>query len=160
LPNPANSSTPLNRTSAALVAAGAVDAVLKIRRLEPGYAPDKLLDILTKLYEQCGRPGSADWVDGAPEPPATGRECAVSRRKFGPRSADHPTVADRCPACQVPFAAGDYTTLVALGPGGWPEEQRKAASGLAYNAVAVEVHWACATGEPAEPTAEPQVVGS
>jgi hypothetical protein len=47
----------------------------------------------------------------------------------------------------VPFADGDYTALVMLGPGDDPEQQAKAAAGRVYNAVAMEVHWSCATGE-------------
>lgn len=68
-------------------------------------------------------------------------------RKFGPKSADHPSVGLPCPACQGPFAAGDYTALVTLGPGADEEAQERARAGRAYNAVAVEVHWTCATGE-------------
>ena len=64
-------------------------------------------------------------------------------RKFGPRQT-HPS--RECPACHNVFIPGDYTTLIALGPGADPEEQAKAAVGHAYNAVAIEVHWACATG--------------
>lgn len=68
-------------------------------------------------------------------------------RKFGPKSEDHPSVDEKCPACGKPFKKGDYTTLIALGPGESPEAQKAARDGLAYNAVAVEVHWLCATGE-------------
>jgi hypothetical protein len=77
----------------------------------------------------------------------------IHGRKFGPKSADHPSAQTRCPACGKPFVAGDYTTLVALGPGDDVDEQRKAAAGRPYNAVAVEVHWACAgpTDEQTEP---------
>lgn len=50
-------------------------------------------------------------------------------RSFGPKSTDHPTIGKDCPACKKPFVEGDYTTLVSLGPGDDPEEQRKAASG-------------------------------
>lgn len=66
-------------------------------------------------------------------------------RKFGPKeklSPEQPT----CPACRKPFALGDYTTLVALGPGDDPDEQRLAREGRPYCAVAIEVHWACAGG--------------
>lgn len=69
------------------------------------------------------------------------------QRKFGPKTADHFSVGKPCTACHYPFAVGDFTTLIPLGPGAHPEERRKAALGLAYNAVAIEVHWACATGE-------------
>jgi hypothetical protein len=67
-------------------------------------------------------------------------------RKFGPKSDGHPSIGTKCPACQQEFEAGDYTTLVALGPGDDPEEQAKAKALRPYNAVAVEVHWKCAGG--------------
>jgi hypothetical protein len=66
--------------------------------------------------------------------------------KFGPKVAAHHSVGKPCPACKKKFKAGDYTTLIALGPGDSKEQQKKALTGRAYNAVAVEVHWACATG--------------
>lgn len=65
-------------------------------------------------------------------------------RRFGPKPADHPSVGVECPACQVPFAAGDYTVLVPLGPGADPEARQRAAAGRPYDAVAVEIHWECA----------------
>ena len=68
-------------------------------------------------------------------------------RRFGPKKADHPSVGALCPACHEPFMAGDYTTLVALGPGNDPEAQERARDRRVYNAVASEVHWSCATGE-------------
>lgn len=74
-------------------------------------------------------------------------------RAFGPRLADD---GDRlrstlpCMACRLPFKPGDWTTLVALGPGDDDEAQEKARAGRWFNAVALEVHLACATGH-AEP---------
>ena len=68
-------------------------------------------------------------------------------RMFGPKSKDHPSVGTECPACHKPFKAGDCTTLITLGPGDDPEEQRKAREGRFYIAMTAEVHWACATGE-------------
>jgi hypothetical protein len=70
--------------------------------------------------------------------------------KFGPKPEDHPSVGQPCPACHKPFKAGDYTTLVALGPGDNPAARARASAGRPYNAVAVEVHWECA-GEKGEP---------
>lgn len=67
--------------------------------------------------------------------------------KFGPMVADHPDVSEKCAACKVPFRAGDYTTLVLLGPGPDAESRERARAGRAYDAVAALVHWACATGE-------------
>lgn len=68
---------------------------------------------------------------------------------FGPKAEGHPSVNYRCPACMVGFAVGDWTCLVALGPGGDVEAREKASQGAVYNAVAVEVHWVCATGRKA-----------
>ena len=65
-------------------------------------------------------------------------------RVFGPKKADHPGIGVECPACHVPFKEGDFTTLVTLGPGDDPEAQERAAQGRPYNAVALEVHAACA----------------
>jgi hypothetical protein len=67
-------------------------------------------------------------------------------RVFGPKAVDHPTVGDHCPACHQDFVAGEYTTLIPLGPGDDPDARRAAREHRAYNAVALEVHWACATG--------------
>jgi hypothetical protein len=71
----------------------------------------------------------------------------MNNRKFGPKKADHPSIDELCPACRKPFKEGDYTTLIALGPGDDKETQERAREGRVYNAVAVEVHWKCATGE-------------
>ena len=70
----------------------------------------------------------------------------ISARKFGPKSPDHPSIGTPCAACEELFAAGDYTTLIPLGPGSGPTNRARAAQGKPYNAVAVEVHWACAVG--------------
>lgn len=68
----------------------------------------------------------------------------MSGRRFGPKTADHPSVGEPCAACREPFVAGDYTTLIPLGPGKSPNARAAAAAGRSYNAVAVEVHWECA----------------
>lgn len=72
---------------------------------------------------------------------------AIDARRFGPKAADHPSVGRPCAACQEPFTEGDFTTLILIGPGNNPESRRRAREGQAYNAVAIEVHWACVTGE-------------
>lgn len=69
-------------------------------------------------------------------------------RKFGPKAADHPSIGVKCSACDLPFRAGDYTTLIAIGPGDDKAAQAAARAGKEYNAIAIEVHWSCATGEP------------
>lgn len=68
-------------------------------------------------------------------------------RIFGPRQADDDEWEDPCPACGLRFRAGDYTTLVVLGPGPDAESQQKCRDRRYYNARAIEVHRACATGE-------------
>jgi hypothetical protein len=68
-------------------------------------------------------------------------------RKFNPLAEDHPLVGDECPACHKKFVAGDVTTLVELGPGDDKEGRERARDGKPYKAVAMPVHWACATGE-------------
>jgi hypothetical protein len=72
-------------------------------------------------------------------------------RVFGPKSADHPSVGQECPACHVAFVEGDYTTLIAIGPGNDPEAQERARQGRPYNAVALEVHATCAGLDPTPP---------
>lgn len=73
---------------------------------------------------------------------------------FGPKVKEHPSIGTACPACRQPFKEGDYTVLVALGPGDDAEAQEKARHGAYYNAVSVEVHWTCATGKPVPPPAK------
>lgn len=53
-------------------------------------------------------------------------------------------IREPCPACHQYFMEGDYTTLIALGPGDDEEERKKRDQGKYYNAVCVEVHWDCA----------------
>jgi len=71
-----------------------------------------------------------------------------AQRRFGPKdeSFDGSTVPP-CSACGVEFKAGDYSTLVKLGPGDDSKARERLRQGKPYIAVAVEVHWACATGE-------------
>ncbi len=52
----------------------------------------------------------------------------------------------RCAACQALLKAGDDVIMMPLGPGADPAERKKAAAGLAFRAVSVPVHWACAAG--------------
>lgn len=74
--------------------------------------------------------------------------------KMGPLKATHPLVAgapldgerDTCPACGEVFREGQYVTLIPVGPGSDETERAKARDGRPYNAVAVTVHWECATG--------------
>lgn len=69
-------------------------------------------------------------------------------RPMGPLSADHPMVVEqvKCAACLKPFQAGERVTLVAVGPGDDEQARRLCREGHFYNAIALPVHWACATG--------------
>lgn len=72
-------------------------------------------------------------------------------RWFGPMSPAHPLVGEKCPACSTPFAAGDLTTLVFIGPGDNPDAQQQAREGRAFTWVALPAHYACVTGYPHPP---------
>lgn len=66
------------------------------------------------------------------------------RRTYPPLSADHPVVRDRiqCLICGQPFATGDVTTLIEMGPID-AESAARARDGQAYNASARVVHATC-----------------
>lgn len=64
--------------------------------------------------------------------------------KIGPLDIDMPKP---CPACDKPIVKGQFCTLISLGPGDDEEEQEKCHDGRPYTAIALPVHWACATGE-------------
>ena len=67
----------------------------------------------------------------------------MTQRRFGPKTADHPSVGTECQACHEPFKEGDFTTLVVLGPGGDPEARERRDQDRPYNAIALEIHWDC-----------------
>jgi len=73
---------------------------------------------------------------------------------FGPKKADHPSVGQICPACFFAFEPGDYTALVPIGPGPSKDARRWRREGKPYTAVAVELHYACATGIKGEDAAK------
>lgn len=69
----------------------------------------------------------------------------TENRKFGPKQADHWSVGKPCPLCNLPFKAGDYTTLVPVEAGFTSaEDAEKAMQGRAYTTAAEEVHYHCA----------------
>lgn len=71
---------------------------------------------------------------------------STKARVFGPLVEGNAEIGKPCPACQKPFAIGQYTTLVALGPSDDPEQQALARDGRPYIAVAIQAHYACVTG--------------
>jgi len=66
--------------------------------------------------------------------------------KMGPIPSDSTLLNLECRACNERFHEGDSIALVALGPGNDSEEQEKARNNRPYNAVAIPIHYACATG--------------
>jgi hypothetical protein len=52
-----------------------------------------------------------------------------------------------CPACGVPLAQGDRVAVLVLGPGADPTARAACRAGQDYQGVAVELHWACRTGD-------------
>jgi hypothetical protein len=67
----------------------------------------------------------------------------------GPLAADHPLVTgvDICQGCGFRYRAGEFVTLVTIGPGDDAEARQHLRDGRSYNAVAIPAHWACVTGE-------------
>ena len=65
---------------------------------------------------------------------------------FGPLVAEHPMIGMTCLGCNESMSAGDYVTLIPIGPGADEEERKDARAGRPYTAVTVPVHWACGTG--------------
>ena len=68
-------------------------------------------------------------------------------QRLGPLDAANAHCATWCPACRRRFQPGDFYTLIVLGPGGDFEQRELAVSELPFKAVAVAIHWSCATGE-------------
>ena len=67
-------------------------------------------------------------------------------RKLEPLAKPDAILSMICPGCGDPFRLDDIVTLVPIGPGLNPESCQRAREGRPYTAVAVPVHWACATG--------------
>lgn len=67
--------------------------------------------------------------------------------KYGPKSADHPSVGRQCPACWQPMLPGSMTTLVPIGPGVVVSQRALAREGRPHVRQTVEAHWGCVTGK-------------
>lgn len=75
------------------------------------------------------------------------RKAKKEVRKFSPLTTGDHILTLTCPACSVQFQVGDETALVPMGPGTNEEARARAREGRPFNAIALPVHWACATGE-------------
>jgi hypothetical protein len=56
-------------------------------------------------------------------------------------------VGATCSACDQTIKSGDMVAVLILGPGRSPKSRAKARAKEPYEAAAIEVHWACATGD-------------
>ena len=65
---------------------------------------------------------------------------------IGPIPEGHEMCGRPCFACLAEFKAGEYFTQILLGPGIDPEKRRLARERVAYEGVAIGVHFSCATG--------------
>ncbi len=65
----------------------------------------------------------------------------------GPAMVDQRAVGQPCPACQVPLATDDFVAVIPLGPGPDPKARHNARAGYPFEAVVIEIHWACHTGD-------------
>lgn len=75
----------------------------------------------------------------------------VELQKRGPIELDNLPERD-CDACKKPFKAGDYLTLVPLGPSDDEEARERSKTGRPYNAICAVLHWECSEGPRQEAT--------
>lgn len=75
---------------------------------------------------------------------------------LGPKPADHPTVGAICLACGQPMREGDYTTMIALGPGRDVYQKVLCMDGKPYKAQGLELHFDCATGSVPDDAEKPR----
>lgn len=107
-----------------------------IRRGLGGLPDDD--DVLMARVDGMGALIHVTEIEGATTPtPAPG----------GPKLADARAVGLPCPACAVPLTGRDMVAVILLGPGADPDARAAARAGREYPAVAVELHWACRTGD-------------
>lgn len=74
------------------------------------------------------------------------REGELRRINYGDGQSTAPEPL-RCAACSSLIVWGQHATLVMVGPGIDPFQRARCYAGRAYNAQALPVHWACATGD-------------
>ena len=65
----------------------------------------------------------------------------------GPAMVHILAVGQPCPACHEPLAKGDMVAVIPLGPGPDPKARHNARAGYPFEAVVIEIHWACHTGD-------------
>lgn len=65
----------------------------------------------------------------------------------GPSTVSPSEIGVPCPACGVALGANDKVAVLVLGPGADPTARAACLAGEPYAGVAVELHWACRTGD-------------
>lgn len=68
-------------------------------------------------------------------------------RVRGPQWPSPGEVGTPCPACGNDIDARDPVAVLILGPGADPLARTDALAGMPYEGVAIELHWACVTGQ-------------
>jgi hypothetical protein len=75
--------------------------------------------------------------------------------RLGPKGPDHPTLGTLCPMCGEEIGVGETFTVL-FGPGGDPEQRAILRAGQQMTSpTALEMHWACVTGQEDAPQPEP-----
>jgi hypothetical protein len=69
--------------------------------------------------------------------------------QFGPQPITSSEIGEPCLACGGTLDPGDMVAVRPLGPGSNPQARANARAGLPFEAVTIELHWACATGDEA-----------
>lgn len=103
-----------------------------------GGLPDDDDDVLLGRVDGMGQIVHLSEVEGSSATPTS--------KRSGPKLPDDRAIGQPCPACGVRLERGDQVAMVLLGPGTDPAARAKARAGQPYEAVATELHWACATG--------------
>ncbi len=111
---------------------------------QPG---DFLIDRIFEIFER--KTDLPPWREQSLKPRKWDDELP---RKIGPVKPDEAIAGQVCQACNDPIVVGDYCALVPLGPGRSDEARARARHGRVYNAVALPVHYVCATGHVAAAT--------
>lgn len=83
-----------------------------------------------------------------PNGPGSNAVSIVCTGKQGPIPEGSATTP--CPACLQPLLAGQFFTLIPIGPGGDPKKRALARQRVPYDPCFLGVHWACVMGDESE----------
>lgn len=106
-----------------------------VRRARAGLPDDD--DVLIGKIDGLTRLFHVTEVNGYVAPPAPPAPTDVSESEIG----------EPCPACGALLEQGDKVAVLILGPGADPAARAAFLAGQQGTVVAVELHWACRTGD-------------